>query len=47
MGSLASAGNLDDVREWGRTVKNNGKVALFERDFGFGVKLFTFVVWAE
>ena len=43
------AANLvsDDPGQWGRVVKDNGKVAVFERDFGFGVKVFTFVIWAE
>jgi hypothetical protein len=47
MGSLASSGNLDDVKEWGRKVKDNGEIALYERDFGWGNKLFTFVIWAK
>ncbi len=33
--------------EWGRKVKDNGHVALFERDFGGGQKLLTYVIWAE
>lgn len=40
-------GNLDDPSEWGRSVKDNGRVALYERDFGAGNKLFTFVIWAK
>jgi len=47
LGQLAATQNLDNPGEWGRVVKDNGRVALFERDFGFGNKLFTFVVWAE
>jgi hypothetical protein len=47
LGQLAAAQNLENPGEWGRMVKDNGKVALFERDFGFGFKLFTFVVWAN
>lgn len=40
-------GNLDGPSEWGRSVKDNGHVALYERDFGAGNKVFTFVIWAE
>jgi len=47
LGQLAANGNLDSPGEWGRSVKDNGKVAVFERDFGFGNKLTTFVVWAN
>lgn len=40
-------GNLDNPGEWGRSIKDNGKVALYERDLGFGNKLFTFVIWTK
>lgn len=33
--------------DWGRKVKDNGRVALFEKDFGDGNKLLTHVIWAE
>lgn len=33
--------------EWGRLVRQNGKLAVFEKDFGSGNKLFTFVIFAE
>lgn len=33
--------------EWGRAIKDNGNVGLFERDFGMGQKVFTFVIWAS
>lgn len=39
--------DFDNLRDWGRELRNNRHVALFERDFGAGQKLFTFVVWAE
>ncbi|MBI4129979.1 hypothetical protein HY468_01540 [Candidatus Roizmanbacteria bacterium] len=39
--------DFEDRSEWGRELKNNGKVALFERDFGGGNKLFTFVIWTQ
>ncbi len=37
----------DNAKEWGRAIKDNGYVALFERDFGGGNKLFTFVIFAK
>ena len=37
----------DNPGDWGKTVRDNGKVALFERDFGAGRKVFTFVIWAN
>lgn len=37
----------DDPGEWGRLVRKNGRLALYERDLGAGQKLFTFVIWAE
>lgn len=37
---------LNDPKAWGRTVRDNGKVALFERDLGEGRKLVTHVIWA-
>lgn len=39
--------NLDAPGEWGKLVKGNRQVAVFERDFGGGQKVFTFVVWAN
>ena len=32
---------------WGEKVSDNGKTAIFVRDFGDGNKIFTFVFWAE
>lgn len=37
----------DNAKEWGRAIKDNGDVALFERDFGGGRKVFTHVIWAR
>jgi len=37
----------DDPSGWGRKVKDNGKVALYEKDFGGNHKVFTFVIWAQ
>jgi len=48
--AVAEAAKDQDVEnrsEWGRELRNNGHVALFERDFGAGNKLFTFVIWAN
>jgi len=35
------------VENWGEKVSDNGKSALFVRDFGKGYQVFTFVIWAE
>ncbi|MBI2337739.1 hypothetical protein HYU95_01005 [Candidatus Daviesbacteria bacterium] len=40
-------GNLDNPTEWGKLVKKQGRVAVFERNFGLGNKLFTFVIYAD
>lgn len=37
----------EDRGTWGKSLKDNGRVALFERDFGGGNKVFTFVIWAN
>lgn len=39
--------NLDNPSQWGRLVKSEGRIAVYERDFGGGYKVFTFVIWAE
>lgn len=38
-------GEFHNRSEWGRQLKNNGHVAVFERDLGNGRKLHTFVIW--
>jgi hypothetical protein len=40
--------DLAGPAQWGRLVRSNhnGKVAMFEADFGGGHKVFTFVIWA-
>lgn len=38
--------NLENPGEWGRRVRDNGHVAVFERDFGLGNKVVTHVIWA-
>ena len=40
-------GDFENQSEWGKKVKSKGKTAIFERDFGRGDKLFTFVIFAE
>ena len=35
------------TENWGEKVSDNGKSALFVRDFGNGFKIFTFVIWAS
>ncbi|MDP3758230.1 MAG: hypothetical protein Q8Q86_00775, partial [Candidatus Daviesbacteria bacterium] len=40
-------GNFDNPSEWGKLVRKQGRVAVFERDFGLGNKLFTFVIYAD
>jgi len=47
LGQLASSQSLDDPREWGRLVSQNGGIATFERDLGFGNKIVTHIIWAE
>lgn len=42
-----SQGNFENPSEWGKQVKKKGRVAVFERDFGLGNKLFTFVIYAD
>jgi len=40
-------GNFETPQEWGQAVRTDGdgRPSLFERDFGGGHKLFTFVIW--
>lgn len=40
-------GDFQNRSEWGKEIRNNGHVALYERDFGKGNKLFTFTIFAE
>ena len=39
--------NVHAIENWGEKVSENGKSALFVRDFGDGFQIFTFVIWAE
>ena len=43
----ALSGDFENRNEWGKELRNNGRVALYERDFGGGFKLFTFIIWAQ
>ena len=52
--AVTSRNNMDDsertsVSEWGKEKRRSrdGRSSLFEKDFGKGEKVFTFVVWAE
>ncbi len=47
LGQLAASQNLDNPGEWGRLVRDNGRVGVYERDFGFGNKVITHVIWAS
>lgn len=38
---------LDTPGQWGRQVRSNGRVALFDADFGNGHHVFTFVIYAS
>jgi hypothetical protein len=44
----AKQGNLNSRAEWGRLIREsrNEQLALYERGFGDGNKVFTFVIWA-
>jgi len=44
----ANQGNLNSRAEWGRKIHEspNGQLALYERDFDNGKRVFTFVIWA-
>lgn len=41
------SGELQSQREWGQLVRAEGRTAIYERDFGNGNRVFTFVIWAE
>jgi len=50
-GAASAARDIDtgNPSEWGQSIRNSsdGRSSLFERDFGHGQKVFTFVVWAD
>ncbi|MFS8159220.1 MAG: hypothetical protein ACMG6E_03230 [Candidatus Roizmanbacteria bacterium] len=37
----------DNPADWGRKIRDNGKVAIFEKDQGNNQKVVTFVIWAN
>lgn len=39
--------DMHAIENWGEKVSDNGKAALFARDFGNGYQIFTFVIWAS
>lgn len=39
--------DMSERAQWGRIVRQVGRTAVFERDFGGGHKVFTFVIWAD
>ena len=41
--------NLEEPGQWGKAIKESrdGRNSLYERDFGNGDKVFTFVIWAD
>ena len=43
----AAQGDLENPEEWGRRIKGKGRADVYERDFGGGHKVFTFVIWAD
>src|SRR5215207_8116926 len=46
--AAATRGDLHSRAQWGQLMResHNEQLALYERDFGSGKKLFTFVIWA-
>ncbi|MBI2443590.1 MAG: hypothetical protein HYV40_06845 [Candidatus Levybacteria bacterium] len=47
LAALVKEIDFESRSEWGKELRNNGRVALFERDFGGNNKVFTFVIWAH
>lgn len=47
MPEWAATGEFGNASDWGKEIRNNGKVAFYERDFGGGNKLFSFVIFAR
>lgn len=48
-GAAAAGGDLDSPGQWGRLVRSNrgGRVQIYERDMGRGLKVITHVFWAD
>lgn len=51
LGQLTNRANLfegsENASDWGRLIRTSGRLAIYERDFGFGNKVVTHVIWAE
>lgn len=46
-GNGVPSSGLDHPSDWGQIVRENGRLAVYERDFGNGYRLITFVIWAD
>lgn len=46
-GNGINASDFDNPAEWGQLVRSNGRIAVYERDFGNGNRVITFVIWAH
>lgn len=44
--SVLPGGVAESANDWGTLVRSNGRIAVFERDFGRGNRVVTFVIWA-
>jgi hypothetical protein len=38
---------IDSPAQWGRLIRDSGRAAVYERDLGNNIVLFTFVIWAS
>lgn len=47
MSEQATSGDFDNASDWGKELRNNKKVGLYERDLGNSHKLYTFVIFAQ
>ena len=47
--AVAAEGDLNSPAAWGQLVRTlaGGRVQVFERDLGHGVKMLTRVIWAD
>lgn len=45
--TASANGDYNSRAEWGRAIRDNGYVALFEKELGGGRKLLTYVIWAR
>lgn len=43
----AANGDFHSRADWGKQIRDNGHVGVYEQDFGNGNKLDTFVIWAH